>query len=263
MGKPSTCSDVFSAGLVLYRMFSGQLPEWPYQWPLPGLERARRRLRPEFIQMIRKSLEIDPRRRQQDAEQMLAQFRRLRPTALRPVPGQTPPRSRKTPRRGLTGPHWRAIRQQQFMKTFGKLLDARHECRHCAGPVAESMAFCPWCGRQRKVHRDETRFPIHCPRCRRGMKLDWRYCPWCYGAGFEPDSARRYTDRRYEGRCTNARCDRKLLMPFMRYCPWCRRKVKRKWKIPNSSDTCAACGWGVVGQFWDYCPWCGKPALTG
>ena len=38
MGKPSFCSDVFSLGLILYRMFSGELPEWPYEWPLPGLQ---------------------------------------------------------------------------------------------------------------------------------------------------------------------------------------------------------------------------------
>ena len=36
MGKPSFRSDVFSTGLVLYRMFSGCLPEWPYRWPPPG-----------------------------------------------------------------------------------------------------------------------------------------------------------------------------------------------------------------------------------
>jgi hypothetical protein len=51
---------------------------------------------------------------------------------------------------------------------------------------------------------------------------------------------------------------RKVLMPFMRYCPWCRRKVRRRWKVPGSSETCDSCGWGVLKAFWDYCPWCGK-----
>jgi serine/threonine protein kinase len=36
MGKPSFRSDVFSLGLILYRMFSGVLPEWPYAGRLPS-----------------------------------------------------------------------------------------------------------------------------------------------------------------------------------------------------------------------------------
>jgi serine/threonine protein kinase len=34
MGKLSFRSDVFSIGLVSYRMFSGCRPEWPFSWPL-------------------------------------------------------------------------------------------------------------------------------------------------------------------------------------------------------------------------------------
>ena len=33
MGRPKFQSDVFSMGLVLYRLFSGKLPEWPFEWP--------------------------------------------------------------------------------------------------------------------------------------------------------------------------------------------------------------------------------------
>jgi hypothetical protein len=90
------------------------------------------------------------------------------------------------------------------------------------------------------------------------MKADWHYCPWCFGRGFEPASVRQYTDVRYEARCSNAACSRKLLMPFMRYCPWCRRKVQRKWKVAESNERCDSCAWGVLRAFWDYCPWCGK-----
>ncbi|MBT8467101.1 MAG: serine/threonine protein kinase, partial [Deltaproteobacteria bacterium] len=39
MGKPSFRSDVFSMGLLIYRMFAGELPAWPFDWPLPGAER--------------------------------------------------------------------------------------------------------------------------------------------------------------------------------------------------------------------------------
>ena len=52
------------------------------------------------------------------------------------------------------------------------------------------MLACPWCGDDRKVLRDETSFPASCPRCNRGTKLDWAYCPWCYGPGFEDVSER-------------------------------------------------------------------------
>jgi hypothetical protein len=100
-------------------------------------------------------------------------------------------------------------------------------------------------------------FPAHCPRCHRGSKLDWRYCAWCYGPGFEVETKRRYSDRRYQARCSNRSC-RGELMPFMRYCPWCRQKIKRPWKLPGSSASCKSCGWGVDLDYWNHCPWCAK-----
>ena len=126
------------------------------------------------------------------------------------------------------------------------------------GSVSESMQHCPWCGTRRKVHGGKTSFPARCPRCKRGVKRDWTYCPWCYGAGLRQQSGREYTDVRYEARCSNPGCERKELMPFMRYCPWCRRAVKKKWKVPGSREKCPSCGWGVLKDFWSYCPWCGK-----
>jgi hypothetical protein len=47
-------------------------------------------------------------------------------------------------------------------------------------------------------------------------------------------------------------------MPFMRYCPWCRVKTKKKWRVARLNERCPACGWSVVGEFWDFCPWCGR-----
>lgn len=90
------------------------------------------------------------------------------------------------------------------------------------------------------------------------MKLDWRFCPWCYGPGIDPPTTRTYSDVRYTGRCSNPRCRRKHLMPFMRYCPWCNRKVRRAWRIAESSTKCAGCGWGILPNYWAHCPWCGK-----
>jgi hypothetical protein len=90
------------------------------------------------------------------------------------------------------------------------------------------------------------------------MKLDWRYCPWCYGPGVEPLSQRPYPDKRYRVACGNPRCTRKVLLPFMRYCPWCHRKVRKPWTIEGSRKRCGSCGWGVLEEFWNFCPWCGK-----
>jgi len=253
MGRPSFRSDVFSLGLVFYQMLAGQLPEWPYDWPPPGFARLRGRVHPDLIHVIRRAMEVDPRRRFGDAVQMLSALRRVKPRALRA--GR---RLRKRAAGGTTKSDWKTIRRRQFQKEYGVALGTRFACPRCGGPVSEPMRACPWCGAARRVHRDETRFPARCPRCGRGMKLDWRYCPWCFGAGFEVNTDRHYSDARYEARCSRRGCRPGLLMPLMRYCPWCRLKVRRKWKIAKSNDRCPSCGWGVVKSFWDHCPWCGK-----
>jgi serine/threonine-protein kinase len=83
MGKPSLRSDVFSLGLILYRMFSGNLPEWPFHWPPEGYSRLRRRVHPELITILRKAIEVVPRRRFRDADQMRVAFERLGPRVLK------------------------------------------------------------------------------------------------------------------------------------------------------------------------------------
>ena len=120
-----------------------------------------------------------------------------------------------------------------------------------------SLVRCPWCGTEPPLDRHKSRHPADCPRCHRGVKTDWHYCAWCYGPGFEVETTRRYDDKRYSTRCQNEKC-RGPLMPFMRYCPWCRVKTKRPWKLPGSSTRCPHCRWGVDTNFWHYCPWCTK-----
>ncbi len=89
MGRPSFRSDVFSMGLVLYRMFSGELPEWPFDWPGPGDHRLRRNLSRDFIRFLRRSIEVHERRRFRDGAEMLDEFEELSERALRK------PRSRR------------------------------------------------------------------------------------------------------------------------------------------------------------------------
>jgi eukaryotic-like serine/threonine-protein kinase len=83
MGKPTLRSDVFSLGLVLYRMFSGQLPEWPYRWPQPGYDRLRGKVHPSLIAFLRKAIDVSPRRRFRDAAQMQEAFNALEESAQR------------------------------------------------------------------------------------------------------------------------------------------------------------------------------------
>ena len=257
MGKPSLRSDVFSAGLVLYRMFAGELPEWPFEWPLTGSERLRGRVHPDFIAFLRRAVDPLPRKRFRDGSQMSGAWRRIKQRSLAyTARGAT----KRRPAANGTQSHWKTVRRRQFLRQFRRVLEVRHECEKCRGPVSEVMRFCPWCRRERKAHKAEVRFPAQCPRCRRGVKSDWRFCPWCYGGSIGPISERKYRDRRYEARCSNKKCSRRELMPFMRYCPWCNARTKRAWKIVGSRDRCRRCDWGIVREFWDHCPWCAASA---
>ena len=249
MGRPSVRSDVFAAGLVLYRMFTGTLPEWPFDWPPPGFERARRRLHPDLIALLRRSLRVNPKHRFEDAQHMFEALVAIKAKVL--AHGKA---KRRTPRRKR--PDWRDVQMKQFIQRYRRPLEAIYDCRRCGRPVSESMLGCPWCGSSRKVHRAETRFPSRCPRCKRGMKLDWRFCPWCYGKALGPLADRAYTDKRYVARCPNRSCSRREIMPFMRYCPWCRTKIRRPWAIAENRQRCANCRWGVLNDYWSFCPWC-------
>jgi serine/threonine protein kinase len=251
LGKPSLRSDVFSMGLVLYRMFSGELPEWPYEWPPPGFTRIRQRVSTDFLTFLRRALELDERKRYRDGIQMLTRFRRARGHALR----QSRRRRRKS---SASRSDWKEVKLRGFKRRYGKSLATRSSCAKCGGPVSEAMQHCPWCGSAKRVYRGPTKFPRRCRRCGRGVKLDWRFCGWCFGAAIGPSDDREYTDRRYTARCSSPSCKRKQLMPFLRYCPWCRTKVRRKWKVSDVDRKCQRCGWGTLPDYWGWCPWCGR-----
>ncbi len=257
MGRPKFQSDVFSMGLVLYRMFSGTLPEWPFEWPLAGHVKLAARVRPELVEVLRKAIQLDPAKRYRDASLMLADFERLHSGARKQKRARSNNggRPRNGARRGAT---WQHLQWREFQRQFKAQLDSRHHCRNCEGPVSESMQACPWCGFDKPSRGAETRMPAHCPRCERGVKNDWNYCAWCYGPGFVEETTRRYPDKRYTAKCANARC-RGPLMPFMRYCPHCRTKVRKPWKLKGSRHSCRACGWGIARDYWNYCAWCREP----
>ena len=254
MGSPSFRSDVFSLGLLMHRMFTGKLPAWPFTWPFVGHDKLQKTYAAELVELIRKSTELEAKRRYRDGVQMLSAFERIR----HPLTTKRATSAKSKSRKDSTET-WKEVRFREFQRKFRRLLETCHVCSTCDGPVSEPMLTCPWCGTSRKKHTDQSiRFPVACPRCRRGLKSDWKYCPWCFGAGFEPSTTRQLTDRRYIARCSNPSCSRKDLMAFMRYCPWCKVRVKRKWKLGEHSETCGSCGWGIASDFWTYCPWCSK-----
>ena len=251
MGRPKFQSDVFSMGLVLYRMFSGKLPEWPFEWPLAASDKLEARVRPEVISVLQKSIQLDPKKRYRNAVQMQAEFARAQSHARKQKKAKT--RTGNRP-----GTSWRQLQWREFQRQFKRQLETHHQCRRCEGPVSESMQACPWCGFDNPARGAESRMPSSCPRCERGVKNDWDYCAWCYGPGFEEESTRHYPDKRYTARCGNKRC-RGPMMSFMRYCPWCRTKVREPWKLKGSKATCKACNWGIAREFWNYCAWCREP----
>jgi serine/threonine protein kinase len=249
VGRPMYQSDVFALGLVLYELFSGYLHQWPYDWPPQRIERVRARLNDALIGVLQKATQVRPEERFKDAVAMHNAFKRARN-------GIGKRRKRQRSAAQPTAP-WESIRFREFQKRYRRVLETYNHCHACEGPVAESMTTCPWCGDGLKHRKLETRYPATCPRCDRGVKLDWLYCAWCYGAGFEVETRRRYSDRRYSARCAYRKC-RGPLAPFMRYCPWCRSKVKKPWVLPGSNEKCPSCHWGIDSRFWEHCPWCSQ-----
>ena len=74
LGRPMFQSDVFSLSLMIYDLFSGVLPEWPYKWPPPGYPRIRSKLRPRMLRWLRKGMEFRPQARYRNAVAMERAF---------------------------------------------------------------------------------------------------------------------------------------------------------------------------------------------
>jgi len=250
VGRPMFQSDVFSLGLVIYELLSGHVPEWPYDWPPPGISRVRKKLSPKLVEWLHKAIAVRPEHRYKNAVAMQRAFKRLKN-------GKSSKRGRKRQGRKDDPELWQEVLFKQFRRKYGATFPTKHACAHCSGPISEFMCACPWCGGKIKAARIEPSFPAECPRCGHGSKLDWPYCAWCYGGGFEVESERSYADKRYTDKCRSAGCGGPL-MPFMRYCPWCRSKVRQRWSLPGTHAKCRSCGWGIDDEYWHYCPWCTK-----
>ncbi|MEO1617048.1 MAG: serine/threonine-protein kinase [Planctomycetota bacterium] len=78
MGQPNFRSDVFSLGLVMYQVLSGELPEYPFEAPLPGYNRLRRGISTDLVALIRKAIDPQPRKRFRDASAMSNALAKIR-----------------------------------------------------------------------------------------------------------------------------------------------------------------------------------------
>lgn len=83
LGLPSFRSDVFSLGLLLWRMLAGELPRWPYEWPFPGHERVRRKVHSDVVAILRKAVSVDQRKRHRDAMRLKVDLEALGDDAIR------------------------------------------------------------------------------------------------------------------------------------------------------------------------------------
>lgn len=82
MGRPSARSDVFSAGLVIWRMLAGKVPVWPFEWPPPGADRLRRKA-PAMTPVLQRALQFHSRKRFRDAAGFLEAYTRAKRDTLR------------------------------------------------------------------------------------------------------------------------------------------------------------------------------------
>jgi serine/threonine protein kinase len=250
-GRGRLTSDVFSLGLIAYEILTGVLPTWPFAWPPEGHERFCAKV-PEAMQpVLRKAARFDPRRRYVDAGELYTALERAFSQASRPTPVKKVRRKRKAPPSPL------AVQANAFRRIHGKGLGMRFSCRRCDSPIAEEMQYCPWCGTSDNSYRDVTRFPLVCGDCERGVRPEWDACPWCYPGRFEGNGKAPPEDAKATRSCAGRGCEGQL-RPFMRYCPLCKRKVKRVWSHSSLPDRCPRCRWPTSCAFMRFCPWCGR-----
>lgn len=253
-GRVRFASDVFSLGLIAYEVLTGVLPTWPFDWPPEGYRRFLEKVPDPVQPVLRKAAEFDPRRRYADAGLFSAALERAFSQVA--VRSERPAR-RRGRRREAQAPSALAVQAEAFRKAHGRGLDLHFRCHRCDGPVAEAMTVCPWCGSRENSFTELSRMPLVCPECEKGVRPEWTACPWCYPGRFEGNGRRPPRDPKSTRQCGAKGCEGQL-RPFMRYCPLCKRKVKRVWSHPDLPDRCPRCRWPTSHAYFRHCPWCGR-----
>lgn len=247
-GQARYASDVFALGLTAYELLTGRLPSWPFKWPFEGAVAFERRVPAPVQPVLRKALALDLQKRWQDGmafhEALVRALEQSQPRASRP---------RRARKRRAATPF--EVETRWFKRTHGARLDARFTCCSCEGPISEAMQVCPWCGTDRNAFGEVTSYPLICPDCERGVRPEWSACPWCFPGRFEPSGKRPPLDPKAERTCRRKGCEGQL-RPFMRYCPICKTKVQRPWKVEGMKP-CTRCHWPTTDR-WRFCAWCGR-----
>lgn len=250
-GRVRFASDVFSLGLIAYETLTGILPMWPFEWPPERFDLFAVKVPPAIQSVLRKAAQFDPERRYKDAVEMHsmleAAIARGRQSSERKVRRRLKPVERSP----------LEVHAEAFRRAHGKALGLRYCCHRCGGPIAEAMKFCPWCGDADNSFAEITEFPLVCPDCEKGVRPEWKACPWCYPGRFISNGRTPPVDAQATRRCAARGCEGQL-RPFMRYCPMCKAKPRRAWSHEHLSDRCPRCRWPTSHAFLRFCPWCGR-----
>ena len=202
-----------------------------------------------------------PHKRFGDAQQMAAAFERLRGRSQ--VLRASRPTKRRV-RRAKAPPDWGRLRQQQFLRVYGTAAPAPRGVRALQGPDRRVDAGLPLVRPRPRplARRDPARGALQRAAAAAGSPTG----ATARGATARPSGgsprATTPTGATPNGVQT-APASAALLMPWARYCPWCRRRPRQRWKLPGRECRCARCGWGVHADFWAFCPWCGKERRQG
>lgn len=259
-GQPRFASDVFSLALTAYELWAGVLPGWPFEWPLEGAERFGKRC-PKAVQpVIRRALSLDLKERHADGLEFLRALNRARDEhrdrKRLSVSGARRRRSVSRARgHAVSEPDPFSVEAGWFRKRFGRALQTRYDCHACDGPISESMRHCPWCGSTRNSFAEITSLPLVCPDCERGVRPEWGACPTCRTGRFQPNGRTIPGGTKAERHCSRAGCGAPI-QRFMHYCPGCKARVQRPWKV-EGLPPCDRCRWPFVSR-WRFCAWCGR-----
>jgi len=253
-GRARLTSDVFSLGLIAYELLTGKLLSWPFTWPPQRHARFVERVPPPLLPVLRRAAAFQPRRRYADAIDL---HRAMEAAFLKTERSAPRNGSRRRARIEKKVPPALAVAAETFRKRHGAALGMRYRCFHCDGPIAESMSHCPWCGTPDNSFREVTSLPLVCPECERGVRPEWKACPWCYPGRFVGNGKTQRVDPAADRKCSRRGCEGRL-RPFMRYCPLCKTRTRRLWSHAELADRCPKCRWPVSRDYWHYCPWCGR-----